>query len=114
MEKEKIISYILDSIPYPVVFVDCEHIIRYMNKIARYHYHEERGYKELIGKSIFNCHNEKSKELIIKAFEKIKNNSNDLFIGVTVRNHRIYMNPVRDEKGELIGYFERFELNLQK
>jgi hypothetical protein len=24
------------------------------------------------------------------------------------------MNPVRDENGELIGYFERFEMNLEK
>jgi DUF438 domain-containing protein len=114
LDKDKMMSYILDSFPYPVVFVDCEHIIRYMNKTAKYHYHEERGYRELIGRSLFECHNERSKQMIISAFEKIKNHSNEIFIGVTVKNQRIYMNPVRDEEGELIGYFERFELNLQK
>jgi DUF438 domain-containing protein len=114
MDNEKRMSYILDSFPYPVVFVDCEHIIRYMNKTAKYHYHEERGYPELIGRSLFECHNDKSKEMIIKAFEKLKKHTNEIFIGVSVKNQRIYMNPVRDEKGELIGYFERFELNLQK
>lgn len=85
-----------------------------MNKTAKYHYYEERGYKELIGNSLFECHNEQSKQRIIQAFEKIKNHSHEVFVGVNVKNQRVYMNPVRDESGELIGYFERFELNLQK
>ena len=32
--------YIVDALPYPVVFVDAENIIRFMNKAARFHYHE--------------------------------------------------------------------------
>lgn len=114
MEKEKMMSCILDSIPYPILFVDCGHIIRYMNNAAKHHYYTERGYKDLIGKSLFECHNESSKEKIIAAFEKIKEHGNEIFIGVSVKNQRIYMNPVRDGEGELVGYFERFELNLQK
>jgi DUF438 domain-containing protein len=74
----------------------------------------ERGYRDLIGKSIFNCHNENSKEKILAAFEKLKHHGNEVFIGVSMKNHRVYMNPVRDENGELVGYFERFEMNLQK
>jgi hypothetical protein len=31
-----------------------------------------------------------------------------------VRNQRLYITPVRNAQGELIGYFERFEMNLQK
>ena len=100
--------------PYPVLFVDCQHIIRYMNNNAKHHYYTERGYKDLIGKCLFECHKESSKEIIIAAFEKIKNHGNEIFIGVNVKNQRIYINPVRDENGELVGYFERFELNLQK
>lgn len=50
MDNESIMSCILDSIPYPIVFEDCNHIIRYMNKSAKYHYYTERGYKDLIGK----------------------------------------------------------------
>lgn len=114
MEKEKIMSYILDSIPYPILFVDCDHIIRYMNNTAKHHYYTERGYTDLIGKSLFECHNQHSKEKIIEAFEKIKNHGNEIYIGVSVKNQRMYINPVRNEAGELIGYFERFELNLQK
>lgn len=65
MTEEQIKSYILDSIPYPIVFVDADH-------------------------------------------------ANEVFLGVSVCNHRIYINPVRDENGELVGYFERFEMNIQK
>lgn len=114
MEIEKIQSYILDSLPYPVVFVDCGHIIRYLNKAAKYQYYSVRGYKDLIGKSLFDCHNPNSKEKILAAFERIKNHGNEVFIAVSIKNQRIYMNPVRDDNGELIGYFERFELNLAK
>ncbi len=114
MTREEMLSYILDSIPYKIVFVDKDHIIRYLNKAARYHYYEVRGYGELVGKSIFDCHNEKSREMIISAVEKLKNHGNEIFLGVSVRNERFYLNPVRDENGELIGYFERYEMNLQK
>lgn len=48
MERETMLSLILDSYPYPILFVDCDHIIRYMNKRAEYHYYQERGYRDLI------------------------------------------------------------------
>lgn len=114
MELHEIQNYILDSIPYPIVFVDTEHIIRYMNLEAKHFYYNRRGYRDLIGKSLFDCHNDISKEKITAAIEKLKNHGNEIFLGVNVRNERYYINPVRNEKGELIGYFERFERNLQK
>jgi DUF438 domain-containing protein len=112
MEQEQILPHILDAFPYPIVFVDCDHIIRYMNKMAKYHYCSERGYSNLIGKSLFECHGSKSEEKIRGA--KLRNHANEIYLGTNVKNHRIYINPVRNEAGELIGYFERFELNLQK
>ena len=114
LSKEQILSSILDSLPYRVVFVDTNHIIRYMNREAKYHYYQVRGYSDLIGHSIFECHNEKSKEALIVAVEKLKKHGNEIYLGVSVRNERKYINPVRNEPGELIGYFERFEMNLQK
>ena len=113
MDKLEMMTCILDSIPYPIVFADCDHIIRYLNKTAEYQYYQMRGYDNLIGKSLFDCHQDVSKEKIIKAVEKLKNHANEIFLGVGVRNQRIYINPVRNKKGELIGYFERFELNQQ-
>ena len=114
MTTEQMFAYILDSIPYRIVFVDTDHIIRYLNKEARHHYYNVRGYAPLEGKSIFECHNEKSKEMLIAAVEKLKNHGNEIYLGVSVYNERKYINPVRNEKGELIGYFERFERNIQK
>jgi DUF438 domain-containing protein len=114
MEREKLLSYILDSYPYPVIFADCDHIIRYLNKNAEYFYYQERGYDDLIGKSIFACHNDKSKERIIAAVEKLKNHGMEPYLGVDVKNRRIYIQAVRNENGELVGYIERFEMNVQK
>ena len=114
MTQEEMFGYILDSIPYRIVFVDTDHIIRYLNKEAKHHYYDVRGYDNLIGKSIFECHSEKSKEILIAAVEKLKNHGNEIYLGVSVYNERKYINPVRNEKGELVGYFERFERNLQK
>lgn len=112
MDELTILKGILDSYPYPIVFVDTEYIIRYMNRYARYHYYEERGYRDLIGKSLFLCHGtEHARERIERGFEKMKQNGKEIFVGVNVRNQRIYMQPVRDQNGELIGFFERFELN---
>lgn len=38
--------------------------MRYLNKAARIRYYEKRGYSNLIGKSLFECHNSKSQEQI--------------------------------------------------
>ncbi len=111
MEEVEILKGILDSYPYPIVFVDNEYIIRFMNKNAR-EYHEKKG-RDLIGKSIFDCHHERSIEKIKKYYEEIKVNGKDIFIFVNSKNQRVYMQGVRNEKGEWIGFIERFELNLQ-
>jgi len=113
MDELVIAHAILDSYPYPIVFVDCSYTIRFMNRYAKYHYYEERGYSDLIGKSLFDCHDfQSSRERIEKAFEKMKSDGKEMFVGVNARNLRIYMQPVRSE-GKLIGFFERFEMNLR-
>ena len=43
MEKLEMLEAILDSYPYRVVFVDCDHVIRYLNRAAKYHYYQVRG-----------------------------------------------------------------------
>ena len=114
MDNETIMKGILDSYPYPILFVDDTYTIRFMNRYAQYHYYQERGYGLLIGKSIFDCHDtQAAKERIRSAFEKMKSDGKEIFIKVNSRNQRLYMQPVRDDTGRLIGFFERFELNLQ-
>ena len=111
---ETTLRLILDALPFPIVFVDTSHTIRLMNKRARFHYYEERGYTDLIGKSIFECHNEKSKEKIVAIVDKLRNHGREVFLAVSGKNERLYVTPVRNDAGELIGYFERFEGNFQK
>ena len=53
MDENTMLKAILNSYPYPIVFVDDTYTIRYMNRYAQYHYYQERGYKELICKSLF-------------------------------------------------------------
>ena len=50
MDEKTILKGILDSYPYPIVFVDNDYIIRYLNRYAQYHYYQERGYRDLIEK----------------------------------------------------------------
>ena len=114
LENKQLYKYIIDSIPYPIVFVDANHIIRFLNMQAEHWYYDQRGYDNLIGKSLFDCHNDHSKDMIIKAVEKLKNHANEIYCGVTPQNYRFYLNPVRNSKGELVGYFERFEQNMKK
>lgn len=115
MDELSMLRAIVDSYSTPIVFVDDGYVIRFMNRYARYHYCVERGYGELVGKSLFECHNEeKSRERIMAAFEAMKKDGKERFIGVNVRNQRIYMQPVRDTEGKLCGFFERFEMNVQK
>jgi DUF438 domain-containing protein len=114
MLTDQTLKCILDSIPYSIVFVDTEHIVRFLNRCAKYRYYQERGYSELIGKSIFDCHNEKSVGAIKEAFERFKNHGQEEFLKVSVRNERIYITPVRDDNGNLLGYSERFEANFTR
>ena len=115
MDEKEMMEGILNSYPYPIVFVDGGYVIRYMNRYAKYHYYQERGYEDLIGKSLFDCHdNPQSREKIKAAYDGIRRNGKEVYLGVTARNQRYYMQGVRNSKGEWIGFFERFELNQQK
>lgn len=49
-------------------------MIRFMNQTAQDHY-RKKG-KDLIRKSIFDCHNEKSSQIIKRNYEKIKKDLN--------------------------------------
>ena len=82
--------------------------------MAVYHYQTERGYSDLLGQSLFNCHTEQSKEKIIKTVEHFKKGGQEMLLMVNVKNQRVYISPVRNSEKELIGYYERFELNLAK
>ena len=100
---------LLDTISSPIVFVDNDHVIRYLNKAAKIRYYEKRGYADLIGKSLFECHNTESEKLTRKIHNRLLDGENEIFLKVSDDNQKITVIAVRDPAGRLIGYYERFE-----
>ena len=114
MDEGTIPLLLLEAIPYPVLFADTNHTVRYMNRRAHFEYEEIRGYRNLLGSSLLDCHNEDSRRMIREIAARFENHGGEEFLTVTTRNQRVYMTPVLDENGTYVGYFERYELNLEK
>ena len=109
MLSEEIYSAILDTINHPVAFIDNDHVIRYLNQPAMKFYYEKRGYSDLIGKSILDCHTEKSNKQIIDEYERLRAGENEIARVVSKKNTIITLVAVRDKDGVLLGYYQRFE-----
>lgn len=105
MPTDELLRSFIDSLKHPFVFADTEHIIRYMNKVALERY---KGKPAEVGRSIFDCHNQNSKRIILEVFERLKQGEDERIITDNESN-RIFMRAVRDKQGNLIGYYERFE-----
>ena len=105
MEQLKLLTLILDSWNESVVFVDTNHIIRYMNTPAIKHYAK---WGNVLGKSIFDCHNADSCKIIRDCFARLQNGEEEVLFADNEK-HRVYMRGVRDPKGNLIEYYERYE-----
>ena len=100
-----LLNAFMDSLKDPFLFVDTEHIIRYMNKPARSHF---KAGTDLLNRCLLDCHNEHSRQVIIENLEAFKNGEEERLIHNTDQK-RLFMRAVRDEKGKLIGYYERYE-----
>ncbi len=105
MEHLKLLSLLLDSWNSPVVFADTDHIIRYMNRTAREHY---ARFGDVVGKSVFACHNENSANMIRDIFLQIQAGADEVLYADNEK-HRVFMRAVRDNQGKLLGYYERYE-----
>jgi PAS domain S-box-containing protein len=103
---------ILDSIDSPIVFVDNDHIIRYLNKAAKVRY-EKRGYSDLRGKSLFDCHNPASTESIKQIHERLLTGETAVFLKVNKDQERITVVGVRSAAGQLLGYYEWFQKSTE-
>lgn len=102
---------IIDMDIMPVVICDLEHTIVYMNPVAAERYSKRGGYS-LVGKSLLDCHNEKSNIIIKKVVEwfgKDKNNNRIFTYHNPKENKDVYMISLRNDNGELIGYYEKHE-----
>lgn len=105
MIDEAVMAAILDSIKDPVMFVDLDHVIRYMNKAAIAHFDDGEA---LLGRSLMACHNERSRQVILETVPMLQAGTEEHLIS-TGKENRIYMRAVRNVSGEVIGYYERYE-----
>lgn len=104
---KEILESILDAYSYEIVFVDRQHIVRYMNKTAKKRY----GSRVQINQSLFNCHNENSKAKIEEFLKRADAGENEMFETYNTKTgEREFFVPVRNHDQQVIGYFERHEM----
>lgn len=111
MELSQYFKSIVDEDRCAVVICDLGHRIIYMNPSACKKYSKHGG-GLLTGKSLLDCHNSKSNEMILKVVEWFKSDKSHNRI-YTYHNGKenkdVYMVALRDEQGSLIGYYEKHE-----
>lgn len=107
----QIYKSVLEADRAAVVICDLDHTIIYMNPVAAQRYAKWGG-DALVGKSLLDCHTEKSVEMIIKVVdwfrESVSNNIVYTFYNQK-ENKDVYMVALRDDNSELIGYYEKHE-----
>ena len=107
----QIYKSVLEADRAAVVICDLDHTIIYMNPVAVQRYAKWGG-DALVGKSLLDCHTEKSGEMIIKVVdwfrESVSNNIVYTFYNQK-ENKDVYMVALRDDNSELIGYYEKHE-----
>lgn len=107
----EIYKSVLEADRAAVVICDLEHTIIYMNPAAIDRYAKWGG-KALMGKSLMNCHTEKSREMIQKVvdwFRASKDNNLVYTFFNEKENKDVYMVALRNNVGDLIGYYEKHE-----
>lgn len=111
MDLSQYLKSIIDMDRASVVICNLDHEIIYMNPAAIGRYHKSGGVK-LIGKSLLDCHNEKSNEMIRKVIAWFRESAAHNMI-YTFHNEKenkdVYMVALRDEAQNLIGYYEKHE-----
>lgn len=111
MKISALFKSIVDSDIAPIVICETDHKIVYMNPAAIERY-AKKGGAELIGQSLLDCHNDKSNEKIrsiVEWFSKDSDNNRVFTFHNPKENKDVYMIALRDEKGRLIGYYEKHE-----
>ncbi len=102
---------VLDEDKAPVVICNLEHTIIYMNPVACEHYAKQGG-ADLLGKSLLDCHNAKSNEMINRVLDwfRASPDNNRIFTFHNEKENKdVYMVALRDDSGQLIGYYEKHE-----
>ncbi|MBO5031452.1 MAG: PAS domain-containing protein [Lachnospiraceae bacterium] len=111
MELSQFFKSIIDQDRCAVVICNLEHEIIYMNPTAVQRY-AKRGGAALIGKSLLDCHNAQSVEMIKKVlawFAESREHNRIYTFHNEKENKDVYMVALREEDGTLIGYYEKHE-----
>ena len=107
----EIYKSVLEADRAAVVICNPEHVIIYMNPTALRRY-DKWGGAALLGRSLLDCHNEKSREMIIKVVDWFRADAGHNIV-YTFHNEKEnkdgYMVALRDDSGNLIGYYEKHE-----
>lgn len=102
---------IIDQDRTSVVICNLDHVIVYMNPAAIANY-AKRGGDKLIGRSLLDCHNPHSVAMIEKVVDWFRESPENNLIHTFYnekQNKDVYMVALRDDDGELIGYYEKHE-----
>jgi hypothetical protein len=105
MNDDTLMAAIVEGLKDPLLFADTAHVVRYMNRAAIAHY---SGGANLLGTSVLACHNEQSQRVIIDTLAEMHAGLEERLI-TDDHKHRIFMRAVRDEHGQVLGYYERYE-----
>ena len=111
MEHAAYFKSIVDQDRCAVVICNLEHEIIYMNPVAVSRY-KKWGGSSLLRKSLLDCHNERSREMIQKVvlwFLESKEHNIIYTSHNEAENKDVYMIALRDDEGNLIGYYEKHE-----
>lgn len=103
----KLYAAALESLHDPFVLADRQHIVRFINEAGARNYAKWGG-RELLGKSLMECHNEESRAMIEEIIVAMVAGEEERMISDNGQR-RIYMRAVRAEDGALLGYYERYE-----
>lgn len=105
MENAELFLSVLESLDMPLVLVDANHQIRYSNSAGRRQYSR---FGDITGKSIFECHNDKSRQMILQIFAQLQEGANEILY-LDKQPKKYFMKSIRDSSGRLLGYYERIE-----
>ena len=111
----QIFKSLVDQDDTAIVICNLNHEIIYMNPKACVA-QAKHGGAALIGKSLMACHSPESREKIERVVAWFKADKSHNFVHTFFNPKQVkdgYMVALRDENGELIGYYEKHEFRTQ-
>ncbi len=111
MNMTELYKSVLEADRAAVVICDLSHTIVYMNPAAKTRY-EKWGGDKLLGRCLLDCHNENSREMILRVLDWFGKSSDNNIVYTSYNpkeNKDVYMVALRDDTGILIGYYEKHE-----